>query len=196
MPSRLYLIISLFAFCLLPLSFPTPALSEIEGYRLGPNDVIKLSIFAGGRMQTEVELTISSKGFIACPFLGDIKAEGLTISELTDKIRQPMATDYFIEPQVIISVKEAKRPEWNVYVIGLVIKPGAYEFKEGMTALDACVLAQGFKVTAAPNRATVTRRGNGNSEVIKINLNDVREGKTKDIVLRPGDRVDIPQSRL
>jgi len=193
---RLYLIISLFAFSLFPLVLPAPALSEIEGYHLSPNDVIKLSIFAGGRMQIEVELTISSKGFITCPFLGDIKADDLTISELTDKIRQPLATDYFIEPQVIISVKEAKSPEWNVYVLGMVIKPGAYEFKEGMTVLDACVIAQGFKVTAAPNRATITRRGNGNNEVIKINLNDVREGKTKDIFLRPGDRVDIPQSRL
>jgi len=196
MLSRLYLIIYLFAFYLLSLSVPTPVLSEIEGYRLVPNDVIKLSIFAGDRMHTEVELTISSKGFITCPFLGDIKAEDLTISELTDKIRQPLATDYFIEPQVIISIKEAKSPKWNVYILGMVVKPGAYEFKEGMTALDACVLAQGFKVAAAPNRATITRRGNGDSEVIKINLNDVRKGKTKDIPLRPGDRVDIPQSRL
>lgn len=196
MLNRLCLIISFFAFYLFPLVLPTSVLSEIEGYRLGPNDVIKLSIFAGGRMQTEVELTISSKGFIACPFLGDIKAENLTISELTDKIRQPLATDYFIEPQIIISVKEAKSSQWNVYVLGMVKKPGAYEFKEGMTALDACVVAQGFNVAAAPNRATITRRENGDSVVIKINLNDVREGKTKDILLRPGDRVDIPQSRL
>lgn len=196
MPSRLYLIISLFAFCLLSLSVSTPALSEIEGYRLSPNDVIKLSIFAGGRMQTEVELTISSKGFIACPFLGDIKAEDLTISELTDKIKEPLTTDYFIEPQVIIFVKEAKSPQWNIYVLGMVKKPGVYEFKEGMTALDACVLAQGFTVTAAPNRATITRRENGDSVVIKLNLNDVRKGKTKDILLRPADRVDIPRSRL
>ena len=194
MLSKLYLII--FLFSLLPLSFSTPALSEIEGYCLCPNDVIKLSIFAGGRMQTEVELTISSKGFIACPFLGDTKAENLTISELTDKIKEPLATDYFVEPQVIISVKEAKSPQWNIYVLGMVKKPGAYEFKERMTALDACVLAQGFQVAAAPNRATITRRGNGDSVVIKINLNDVRKGKAKDILLRPGDRVDIPQSRL
>jgi len=196
MLNRLYLAISLLAFCLLPLAFPPPVSSEIEGYRLKPNDVIKLSIFAGGEMQTEVELTITSKGFIACPFLGDIKAEELTISELTEKIKEPLARDYFVEPQVIISIKESKSPEWNVYVLGMVKKPGAHEFKEGMTSLDACVLAEGFKEFAAPNRATITRRENGENRVIKVNLNKVREGKIKDIPLRPGDRIDIPESRL
>lgn len=193
---RLYLTISLLALSLLSLTLPTPVLSEIEGYRLRPNDVIKLSIFAGGEVQTEVDLTITSEGFITCPFLGDIKAEGLTISELTKKIEEPLSRDYFREPQVIISVKESKSPEWNVYVLGMVKKPGAYEFKEGLTALDVCVLAQGFKEFAAPNRATITRRENGENRVIKINLHKVREGKVKDITLRPGDRIDIPESRL
>ena len=193
---RLYSIISFLAFCLLSLTFPIPVMSEIEGYRLRPNDVIKLSIFAGGEMQIEVDLTITSKGFIACPFLGDIKAEYLTISELTEKIEEPLARDYFREPQVIISIKESKSPGWNVYVLGMVKKPGAYEFKEGLTALDACVLAQGFKDFAAPNRTTITRRENGENKVIKIDLNKVRKGKVKDIPLRPGDRIDIPESRL
>ena len=193
---RLYSIISFLAFCLLPLAFATPVLAEIEGYRLRPNDVIKLSIFAGGEMQIEVELTITSKGFIACPFLGDIKAEYLTISEITEKIKEPLARDYFREPQVMISIKESKSPGWNVYVLGMVKKPGAYEFKEGLTALDACVLAQGFKDFAAPNRTTITRRENGENKVIKIDLNKVRKGKVKDIPLRPGDRIDIPESRL
>ncbi|MCK4244033.1 MAG: polysaccharide biosynthesis/export family protein [Candidatus Omnitrophica bacterium] len=196
MLNTLRLAISLLAFCLLPLAFPTPVLAEIEGYRLRPNDVIKLSIFAGGEMQIEVDLTITSKGFIACPFLGDIKAEYLTISELTEKIEEPLARDYFREPQVIISIKESKSPGWNVYVLGMVKKPGAYEFKEGLTALDACVLAQGFKDFAAPNRTTITRRENGENRVIKIDLNKVRKGKVKDIPLRPGDRIDIPESRL
>jgi len=190
------LVISLLAFCLLSLTFSIPVLSEIEGYRLRPNDVIKLSIFAGGEMQIEVELTITSKGFITCPFLGDIKAEYLTISEITEKIKGPLARDYFREPQVIISIKESKSPKWNVYVLGMVKKPGAYEFKEGLTALDACVLAGGFKEFAAPNRTTVTRRENGENRVIKIDLNKVRKGKAKDIPLRPGDRIDIPESRL
>ena len=196
MLNRLYSIISLLAFCLFSLAFATPVLPEIEGYRLRPNDVINLSIFAGGEMQIEVELTITAEGFIACPFLGDIKAEYQTISELTKKIEEPLARDYFREPQVIISVKESKSPVWNVYVLGMVKKPGAYEFKEGLTALDACVLAQGFKEFAAPNRATITRRENGENKVIRIDLNKARKGKVEDTPLRPGDRIDIPESRL
>lgn len=180
--------------CLLPLA--SPVSSEVEGYRLRPDDIIKISIFARGEIQTEVEITVSSEGFITCPFLGNIKAEGLTISQLVEKIREPLARDYFVEPQVFISMKESKSPEWNVYVMGKVKKPGAYEFKHGLTALDACILAGGFEKFAAPNRATITRRENGKNKVIKINLDEVKDGKKKDIPLRPGDRINIPGSRL
>lgn len=178
------------------LTFCSEVLAEVEGYRLSSDDIIKLSIFAGGKTQTEVELTISSNGFITCPFLGDIKAERLTIHQLAENIREPLAKDFFVEPQVFISLKESKSPEWSIYVMGKVQKPGAYEFKEGLTALDACILAGGFEKFAAPNRATITRRENGENKVIKINLNDVKDGKEKDILLRPGDRINIPESRL
>jgi protein involved in polysaccharide export with SLBB domain len=190
------LAIFLLTFISLLLTFCLEVSSEIEGYRLRPDDIIKLSIFAGGEMQTEVELTVSSKGLITCPFLGDIKAEALTISELTEKIREPLTRDYFVEPQVFISLKESKSPEWSIYVMGKVQKPGVYEFKEGLTVLDACILAGGFEKFAAPNRATITRRENGENKIIKINLNDVKDGKKKDILLRPGDRINIPESRL
>jgi len=188
-------LISLFTYFSL-FTFSSLVLSEVEGYRLRPDDVIKISIFARGETQVEAELTVSSKGFITCPFLGDIKAEGLTISELAEKIREPLARDYFVEPQVFITLKESKSAEWKIYVMGKVKKPGAYEFKHGLTALDACILAGGFEKFAAPNRATITRRENGGYKVIKINLNKIKDGKTKDVFLRPGDRVYIPGSRL
>jgi len=171
--------------------------AQTEGYRLRPEDVIELSIFAGGEIQANVILTVSPEGTIACPFLGDIKAEGLTIGELMEKIRKPLSKDYFVNPQVIISIKEYRGPEWSIYVLGHVKRPGAYDYREGLTALDAIILAGGFAEFAAPNRTTITRREkNGKIKVIKINLNKVRQGKAKDVILRPGDRIDVPESRL
>jgi protein involved in polysaccharide export with SLBB domain len=180
----------LFTCITLFLTFCTGVSSETEGYRLRPDDAIKLSIFSGGETQTEVELTVSSNGVITCPFLGDIKAEGLTIHQLAEKIREPLSKDFFVEPQVFISLRESKSPEWNIYIMGKVKKPGAYEFKEGLTAVEACVLAGGFEKFAAPNRATITRKENGENKLININLNK------EDIPLRPGDRINIPESLL
>jgi polysaccharide export outer membrane protein len=242
---------------------------------------------------------VSSEGTINFPYLGPIKAEGLTVSELTEKVTTPLARDYFVNPQIIIQVKEyrskkvyitgaveepglyplesgattlleliaraggvtkersnhayilresiqaldsgkeidelvkQKKPiqvnlrelldrgisksnlelragdvvyitpasfsdltKHKIYVLGKVEKPGLYDFQDGITALDACILAGGFAKYAAPNRATVTRRENGEQEIIKINLNDVRKGKKEDMVLKPGDRLFVPESWL
>lgn len=190
------LAIILLASIFLLLTSHLEALSQTEGYRLRPEDVIELSIFAGGEVQVDTTLTVSPEGTIACPFLGDIKADDLTIGELMEKIREPLSKDYFVNPQVIISIKEYRGPEWSIYVLGHVKKPGVYDYREGLTALDACVLAGGFAEFAAPNRTTITRREDGKNKVIKINLNKVRQGKLEDIPLRPGDRIDVPESRL
>jgi polysaccharide export outer membrane protein len=244
-------------------------------------------------------LTISQEGTITLPFLGKTKAEGLTIDQLTHEITARLKADYFVEPQVILSVVgyrskkvyilgEVKNPgsygmehentslielismaggatekrgkkafvlrgayediasggkidelvekkepiavdlqrlleradltanvrlrpddvvyipprifvdiaQSKIYVMGHVNKPGVYEFQDGITALNACLLAGGFAKFAAPNRATVTRFENEKKTIIKIDLNDVREGNADDVILNPGDRVYVPKSWL
>ncbi len=278
------------------LFFPSLIISK-EDYKLGPDDVIVVTIFAGGKVQSESTLTVSTQGMVPVPFLGEVKAEGLTISELTQRIRDDLARDYFVNPVVNISIKEyrskkayilgeVKKPGpyeikgemtllaliseagginsdkaanyafllrnqaekikdhpikqlvekgnaekidlkkllsgdpaanlkiknsdlvyipskegesislSKIYVMGRVKNPKAYDFQEGLTALNACILAGGFDPFAAPNRATVTRKVGEKEEIIKINLEKVRDGKEPDILLKPGDRIYIPESRF
>jgi len=77
-----------------------------------------------------------------------------------------------------------------------VTKPGVYEYQRGITALNACLMAGGFDKFAAPNRARIIREEDGKQTVIRINLEDVKEGKIPDIELKPGDIVVIPESWL
>ncbi len=233
-------------------------------YVLGMDDVVSVAIFAGGVLQTPefLEIEVSSKGTINFPFLGRIKAEGLTVSDLSEIVTNKLAKDYFVDPQVNIrvtkykskevyitgavrqaglyplepdmtlleliakaggvtvdrgqyafilksaidSVKKAKKiddlvnqkksvkvdlrelmdrgradlnvaleegdvlyvqpltfagaAQHKIYVLGRVNRPGAYNYQEGMGALDACVEAGGFSRYSAPNRTVVTRRKN------------------------------------
>ncbi|MDY7038494.1 MAG: polysaccharide export protein, partial [Thermodesulfobacteriota bacterium] len=75
-------------------------------------------------------------------------------------------------------------------------KPGLYDFQPGMTAMNACIMAGGFDKFAAPNRTRIIRTKGDEVEVIKINLNHVKEGKTPDIELQPGDRIHVPETWL
>jgi protein involved in polysaccharide export with SLBB domain len=180
----------------------SPALSQHKPYIIGVGDVLSVTIFAGGATQEALDVEVSSEGTISFPFLREIEAEGLSVTQLTQTVTRPLAQDYYVNPQVFISVKDQKSREANIthykiYVLGKVGSPGVYDFREGLTALDACILAGGFAQYAAPNRSTVTRReAQRKQEIIKINLNRVKKGKDKDVLLKPGDRIYVPESWL
>jgi polysaccharide export outer membrane protein len=299
MSLSLRIITYLIAFSLLA---PCRATAGDKTYKIGQGDILTVQIFAGGAVEETMDLTVSSKGTVVFPFLGEVKAGGLTVYQLTDRVTKPLAQDYFVNPQVIISIKEHKskkvyitgavkspglhplegkttlleliakaggvtkeRSDYahilrgsmddlddnplqsnkkiselvqqkksiqvdlrelldhgaigrdvelrsgdvvyipptsfvnvrkhKIYVLGDVNKPGAYDYQEGLTALDACILAGGFAKYAAPNRTTITRReANGTQKIIKINLKNVRKGKDEDVPLKPGDRLFVPES--
>lgn len=268
------------------------------GYKLGSGDVVSVAIFAGGEKQLAVDLSVSALGNINFPFIGTVKASGLSARELEQKVYIPLARDYFVDPQVHVQIKEyhslhfsisgaVKKPgkyvmqaatsimdliaraggvtldsgkiayilrdtptkkkqppngqkaagdveplkvnlvklldegdrtynlmlrsgdsvyiphakgldqaESKVYVSGRVKRPALYEYQPGLTALSLCIMAGGFDKFAAPNRTTVVRIEKGKQKVLKIDLEDVEQGKVRDLVLRPGDRVHVPESWL
>ncbi|MEW5801324.1 MAG: polysaccharide biosynthesis/export family protein [bacterium] len=90
--------------------------------------------------------------------------------------------------------KDTNVLEQQVYILGRVQKPGAYEYQKGLTALNACIMAGGFEKAAAPNRTVLTRNFTGQQQILKINLDLVKEGKQQDVQLHPGDRLFVPES--
>jgi len=167
-----------------------------EGYKIGPQDVLTLKIYAGGKDQQEADLTVSSQGFVNVPFIGSVKALGLTTSQLEALITEALARDYFVDPQVNISVKGYYSVRSYISVEGEVKRPGVYDYQKGLTALNACILAGGFDKYAAPNRTIIIRKEGDEQTTIQINLDDVRPGKVPDVELKPGDRIHVPESWL
>ncbi|MBW2709422.1 MAG: SLBB domain-containing protein [Deltaproteobacteria bacterium] len=84
----------------------------------------------------------------------------------------------------------------QIYVEGEVRNPGSYDFRPGITAMNACIMAGGFDTFAAPNRTRIIRKKEGGVEIIKINLNEVRDGEIPDVELQPGDRIHVPETWL
>ncbi|MDB9823498.1 SLBB domain-containing protein, partial [Deltaproteobacteria bacterium] len=86
--------------------------------------------------------------------------------------------------------------ESKIYVEGEVKSPGVYDYQPGLTALNACIMAGGFDSFAAPNRTRIIRNMEEGQEIIKIDLNDVKNGKIPDMELEPGDRIHVPETWL
>ena len=72
-----------------------------------------------------------------------------------------------------------------VVVTGQVKKPGAFDFKPGMTAADLLALAGGLTETAAPAAAYITRDG----KTVNVNLAD----PSAMAALEPGDVLTVPE---
>jgi polysaccharide export outer membrane protein len=181
-------------------------MAQLSDYHLGVHDVIQLTIFAGGEKQNDVALTVSSTGMINVPLIGSIEAAGLTVHELEAIVHEPLASDYFVNPQVTIIIKEYHSLRYNIS--GAVKSPGLYEMSSRATLMELIAKAGG--VTAGRGNVAYIMRdtdhqptGDGTSqaaeqvttyEPIKVDLQLLLDqgDMSKNIVLQTGDVVYIP----
>ncbi len=114
---------------------------EGSGYRIGPEDVLTISILAGGEKQVETQMVVGSSGYVNVPFIGKIKAGGLTISTLEKAIVIPLEADYFVNPQVHLQIKEYHSLQF--FISGAVKNPGMFELDFTPTVMDLVANAGG-----------------------------------------------------
>lgn len=172
---------------------PPVAAADPPAYPIAAGDMLQITVFAGGEEHEKFTAQVSSTGTITTPLLGEVPLAGMLPNQAADKLSELFGRGYYVEPKVILSVKEHAG---RVFVIGEVQKPGAYSIGDGLTALNACILAGGFSDYAAPNRARVVRIWKGQTQVLKINLRKVLQGKKSDLILQPSDRIEVPRRRF
>lgn len=160
-----------------------------QDYLLGPNDVLKITVYREEELNREVR--ISSGGWISFPLLGKVKAEGHTVTEL-ERIIIVGLKRFLKKPQVTVFIEEYS----IITVSGQVKKPGSYPLKGELTVLEAISLAGGFTKIAARNKVKVMRLENGEKKTIIVRVADISKkgDRTKDVFLERGDIVFVPES--
>ncbi len=174
------------------------------GYRLGSEDVVAISILAGGEEQVAKDLVVGANGDINVPLIGKIKAAGMTLEELEKTIEKPLEKDFFVNPQVHLQVKEYHSLQF--FISGAVRNPGKYALDFTPTIMDLIANAGGVM----PERGNLAYilRGVKNQEISDSNLNEtisktkpikvdllklLDEGDmSENIKLKSGDTVYIP----
>jgi polysaccharide export outer membrane protein len=170
---------------------PAPAAAATPGapeYRLGPEDVVKVSVWENKELT--LDLIVRPDGKVSMPLIQDVVAEGATASGLARQIQEKL-TAYIKEPQVSVIVLQVNAPRY--YVIGNVPKPGPYPLRSGTSVLQALSIAGGFTQFASPRGIKLIRNGEGKQEVRKINYNSIiEEGGEGNYPLRSGDTIVVP----
>ena len=155
-----------------------------------PGDVLQIQVYAGGERQSDFTVTVTPDRTIVCPLIGSVEVDSAGTAEIGAKLRALLARDFYVDPQVLVSIKEHGA---RIYVLGEVKHPGVYLLTDGPTLLSACALAGGFTDFAAPQRAKLARSDGGKLTYITVDLMKAKRGKTEDVRLRSGDRLEIPR---
>lgn len=125
------------------------------GYRLGPNDVVRVQIFGEDDLTTEGK--VGGDGTMTFPLLGAVQVGGRTVEQVRDDITTRLAEGYLRQPKVSIAIVRYR----NVYVSGEVRTPGGYPYEDGLTVQRALSLAGGFTEKADRRGVKVNRLING-----------------------------------
>src|SRR5215831_6295235 len=121
-------------------------------FRLGPEDVIEVSVYQEKELSATVP--VRPDGKISIPLIGEMPASGKTATELQKEISLRYAK-FIAEPSVTVVVKEVNSPK--VSVLGEVKNPGMYKIKDRATVLDAIAMAGGTTEYAKRDKVTLIR---------------------------------------
>lgn len=145
---------------------------------MGVADLIRVQVH--DETDLTLETRLDEKGTITYPFLGEIRAVGLTVRELEGRISAGLKSGYLLHPEVRVQVLEY-RP---FYVNGEVKKPGGYPYVPGLTVQKAVSLAGGLTHLASEKKIYVIREKNTDGR---------REGIRLDGIVLPGDTLIIEE---
>jgi len=157
--------------------------------KISPSDLLVITITGEKDLQTEFR--VAASGTIQFPFLEDVEVAGLTPAELRVRLRELLMKDYFVDPQVIVSVKDYRTD--FVRVIGQVLRPGPISLPadQKLDLFDIIAMAGGTTRTA---KNTVEYTHNGVMQKFKLDDLKKEADPSKRIWVQPGDTIEVRES--
>ena len=169
---------------------PDPRSKEIM---LGVGDVVLINVWGEGNAALNTEATIRPDGTITMPLVGDLKASGMSPSQLKASIRTRLADFIKLEgSEITVAVKA-----WRSYrftVQGEVMKTGVYTSEEYVTVADALALAGGPTRFAKRSQIVLLRRTGATAKRIPLDYETLASGANPamNIFVLPGDTIYVP----
>jgi polysaccharide export outer membrane protein len=158
---------------------------------LQPEDILQIQVF--NQPQLAVASTpVGHDGFVTAPFVGPIKALGLTTTQLADKIAELLKKKLFLRDP-IVSVTVASFRQLKASVGGAVLRPGSYPIRPGDTVITLLNQGGGPIVDASDLRRATLRHANSN-EYIPLDIYSLenRADLSQNYLLQDGDELNIP----
>lgn len=163
-----------------------------ESYRIGPGDMLYITVWdhpeltapAGSQQQTSANSRlVRSDGTLFYPYVGTIKAEGMTVDELRQAITERL-TKYVTKPQVDVAVTSYGSQQ--ITMQGAFTKTDPQLTTTIPLTLSQAIGSAGIDLQHADmSDLVLTRDGHD----YHLNLNTLSKANEQRIYLKPGDRL-------
>ncbi|MFK8075573.1 MAG: polysaccharide biosynthesis/export family protein [Granulosicoccus sp.] len=183
----LTLSVLLSAFLMLPAA--SHAQSSGLEYRIGPEDVLHISVWKEEDLDRKV--LVRPDGGVSFPLAGDIQVSGRTPLEVQDEIRSRLQR-YVPDAEVTVSVD--KISGYTIFVLGEVKEPGQFTLGRYVDVVQALTLSGGFTPYANSRDIQILRRQDGREITFAFDFRSISRGRNlqQNIILQSGDVVLVP----
>jgi polysaccharide export outer membrane protein len=191
------LFIALCLFILQPAS-----LTAQDDYIIGSEDVVEIIVWDHNDLKRTMPVSLT--GMISFPLIGEVRAEGLSTTDLARAIAGRLSDGYIVNPQVSVTVREYKSQ--RVFLMGEVNNPGTYAVTRENNILfvlsqaggptkdageDVVIIRPGRSVNHA---LTLDDARSGQDRIIRVNLKDALAGDSgNNITIHDGDSIIVPR---
>jgi polysaccharide biosynthesis/export protein len=158
-------------------------------YILGPGDAMDVTVTS--HPGYDRSLTIQPDGKIFYPGVGEVRASGLTVPQLREKLLAGLE-ETLNHPDLTISLREIRSAVNRVSVLGAVRAPAVLELRPKWRVTEALAAAGGPVANADLSRVTITR---ADQHVLTVDLApSAHSGRAENnLELEPGDLIIVPE---
>ena len=164
-----------------------------ENYILKPSDVISLEVFQ--ELDLNKSVRIQGDGSVALALIGKVKVAGMTAGEAQALITDLYNRDYLVDPQISLLVMEFSPKV--IHILGSVNNPGVVPIPpdRDLTLIEAMASVRGVSRLGNPKSITIKRvEEDGRARQMQVNFSRIiQDPNSKDIVLKEGDTIWVPE---
>jgi polysaccharide export outer membrane protein len=153
---------------------------------LKSGDRVQVTIYAPPEPFTSPHV-IDEQGRINLPLIGAMTVAGKTCADAQRLIERKYIDDQYYKVITVVIVP----PESEYSLAGEVLRPGPYPITRNLTVTQALGRGGRFTDYADPTKIRLIR----GSEILVINTEEIRKGIIKDIMVVPGDVIEVPRTR-
>jgi len=169
--------------------FTQSALAQETTYKLGPTDVLEISVWKDESLSREV--LVPPDCVISFPLIGSINVKGLTVEELKEVVTKKLS-EYVPDATVTVLLMQVR--SLTAFVIGKVNRPSHFPIDLETNVMQILSMAEGLNPFASSGKIIILRREKGKTVKIPFNYKKVEKGQNleQNIILKRGDVVVVP----